>query len=79
MRFPKAASRSIIRQLKAGAGRKYVAPVPKSRKIKADGKKQASLDLEQTRDGSSRYNPRQIVNEIRGLIATWRALPNPND
>ncbi|MGD9476781.1 BPTD_3080 family restriction endonuclease [Shinella sp. G-2] len=58
---------------------KYVAPVPKSRKVKADGKKQASLDLDQALDGGSRYNPTPIINEIRGHISTWRSIPNPND
>jgi len=58
---------------------KYVAPVPKSRKIKADAKKQATLDLDQTKDGSSHYNPTPIINEIRGHIASWRSIPNPND
>lgn len=58
---------------------KYVAPVPKSRKVRVDPKKQASLDLDQTKDGSSRYNPTPIINEIRGHIASWRSLPNPSD
>ncbi|MBK5569475.1 BPTD_3080 family restriction endonuclease [Ensifer sp. SSB1] len=58
---------------------KYVAPVPKSRKIKSDAKKQATLDLDQTKDGSSHYNPTPIINEIRGHIASWRSIPNPND
>lgn len=58
---------------------KYIAPVPKSRRTKADGKKQASLDLDQAGEGGSRYNPTPIINEIRTHIAAWRSLPNPND
>lgn len=58
---------------------KYVAPVPKSRKIEADAKKQVVLDLDQNKDGSSHYNPTPIINEIRGHIASWRSIPNPND
>lgn len=58
---------------------KYVAPVPKSRKVKTDVRKQASFDLDPSKDGESRYNPTPIINEIRGHIATWRSLPNPND
>lgn len=58
---------------------KYIAPVPKSRRTKGDGKKQASLDLDQAGEGGSRYNPTPIINEIRTHIAAWRSLPNPND
>lgn len=58
---------------------KYVAPVPKSRKVKVDPKKQSSLDFDQAGDGGTRYNPTPIINEIRGHIETWRRLPNPND
>jgi type III restriction enzyme len=58
---------------------KYIAPVPKSRRTKADVNKQASLDLDQAGEGGSRYNPTPIINEICTHIAAWCSLPNPND
>jgi type III restriction enzyme len=57
----------------------YVAPVPKSRKVTVDPKKQASLDLDQQGQGSDQYNLSKLINEIRGHVETWRNIPNPND
>lgn len=57
----------------------YITPVPKARKSKKSQFNQDELDLE-TRDAENqRYNPAPIINELRGHLETWRALPNPND
>jgi type III restriction enzyme len=49
---------------------KFIVPVPASRKRAAAA--QASLDLET-------YTENAKINEIRGYLAAWRAVPNPSD
>ena len=49
---------------------KFIVPVPASRKKAAAA--QASLDLET-------YAENAKINEIRGYLGTWRAIPNPAD
>ena len=49
---------------------KFIVPVPASRKKAAAA--QASLDLET-------YTENAKINEIRGYLAAWRAIPNPGD
>jgi type III restriction enzyme len=49
---------------------KFIVPVPASRKKSAAS--QASLDLET-------YTENAKINEIRGYVDTWRAIPNPAD
>jgi type III restriction enzyme len=49
---------------------KFIVPVPASRKKAAAS--QASLDLET-------YTENAKINEIRGYLAAWRAVPNPGD
>ncbi|MDQ2079050.1 DEAD/DEAH box helicase family protein [Xanthobacteraceae bacterium Astr-EGSB] len=57
----------------------YVAPVPKARKQRQRGA-QASLDLGADKDTAGQeYAIAQIVDEIRQHLASWRAIPNPND
>lgn len=56
---------------------KYLVPVPRGRRAKAAGQK--SLDLDQPGSDAGRYTPNALVNEIRGHVESWRALPNPND
>ncbi|MBE1203692.1 BPTD_3080 family restriction endonuclease [Aminobacter carboxidus] len=59
---------------------KYITPVPKARRSKSGaGRSQASLAFDAPEGGESGYNPTPIINEIRGHIESWRALPNPND
>jgi len=59
-----------------------VTPVPKPKKRKASRADQSELLLADG-DGlsslSQEYNPTPIINEIRGYVDQWRALPNPND
>jgi type III restriction enzyme len=57
-----------------------ITPVPKPQKRrKAAGQGELGLS---TGDGLStaeqEYNPTPIINEIRGYVAAWRNLPNPN-
>ncbi len=49
---------------------KIIVPVPASRKKSVAA--QASLDLET-------YTDHQLINEIRGYLSAWRAVPNPAD
>lgn len=49
---------------------KFIVPVPASRKKAAAA--QTSLDLET-------YTENAKINEIRGYLETWRAIPNPAD
>ncbi|WP_375396459.1 BPTD_3080 family restriction endonuclease [uncultured Sphingomonas sp.] len=49
---------------------KFIVPVPASRKKSAAA--QASLDLET-------YTENAKINEIRGYVDAWRAIPNPAD
>lgn len=59
---------------------KLLTPVSKAKK--QSGGRQASLALTaeaETDATGQEYNPTPIVNEIRRLIAAWRALPNPID
>lgn len=49
---------------------KFIVPVPASRKKAAAA--QASLDFET-------YTENAKINEIRGYLETWRAIPNPTD
>lgn len=58
---------------------KYVTPVPRARKVKGKGEReQQDFGFERAADGQA-YNPTPIINEIRGHLEAWRALPNPND
>ncbi len=56
-----------------------ITPVPKAKKRKAP-KVQVELDLGADDEGLStaeqKYDPTPIINELRGYVDTWRALPN---
>ena len=49
---------------------RFIVPVPASRKKSSAA--QASLDLET-------YTENALINEIRGYLDSWRAIPNPAD
>jgi type III restriction enzyme len=57
-----------------------ITPVPKAKKQR-QSQKQGAFQLGAD-DGLStadqEYNPTPIINEIRGYVETWRALPNPD-
>lgn len=58
-----------------------IRPVPKAKKQRGKGK-QADLGLGDGAGLSSvgqTYNTTPIINEIRGHVASWSALPNPAD
>ena len=63
-----------------------ITPVPKAKKRKAapGAAAQAELDLAAGAEGldplhtaEQKYDPTPIINELRGYVDTWRALPNP--
>ncbi|MFN9103421.1 MAG: DEAD/DEAH box helicase family protein, partial [Betaproteobacteria bacterium] len=59
-----------------------ITPVPKAKKRKAPNGPtvQVALDLTADDEGLStaeqKYDPTPIINELRGYVDTWRALPN---
>ncbi|WP_187278856.1 hypothetical protein [Methylobacterium sp. WL12] len=58
-----------------------ITPVPKSKKQRGKGR-QTALGLGDGTDLSAAeqaYNPTPIINEIRGHVASWRALSSPAD
>jgi type III restriction enzyme len=57
----------------------FITPIPKPKK-----RKKASAQEVLVFDGGKglstkdqQYDPTSIINEVRGHVATWRALPNP--
>ncbi len=52
-------------------------PVPKPRKKSAKDR-QTSMSFGE-RVEEQEYNPTPIINEIRSLVESWRAIPNPSD
>jgi hypothetical protein len=58
----------------------FITPIPKPKKRKAKGK-QAELVFDEGKGLSSerqQYDPKSIINEVRGHVETWRNLPNPS-
>ena len=60
-----------------------ITPVPKAKKRKAPKGPIAQVELDLTADdeglstAEQKYDPTPIINELRGYVDTWRALPNP--
>ncbi len=60
-----------------------ITPVPKAKKRKAPKGPTAQVEMELTADdeglstAEQKYDPTPIINELRGYVDTWRALPNP--
>ena len=56
---------------------KHVTPVPKPRKRKGKAKQESLVlgDEQGLSSAEQEYNPTPIINEIRGHVAAWRALP----
>jgi type III restriction enzyme len=58
----------------------FITPIPKPKKQK----KSAAQDEFVFNEGkglstkAQQYDPTSIINEVRGLVDTWRSLPNPN-
>jgi type III restriction enzyme len=56
-------------------------PVPKPRN-RPGRERQTTMTLGDARgvsDAEQEYNPTPVINEIRSLVESWRALPNPAD
>ncbi len=64
----------------ARRGAKFVTPIPKPKKRR--NVKQVQLVFDEGKGLSTeeqQYDPTSIINELRGHVDEWRALPNPND
>ncbi len=60
---------------------KYFTPIPKPKKRRASAK-QAEIVFDEGVGLSTeqqQYDPTPIINELRGYVNQWRALPNPRD
>jgi len=61
----------------------YYSPVPKARsQRRGNGRQQqGKFDLGETPDAADEqeYVTTRFINEVRGHVERWRALPNPND
>src|SRR5258708_35266626 len=66
-----------IIELRRGA--KFITPIPKPKKRKAGTQKGFVFDEGKgLSTKEQQYDPTSIINEVRGYVDTWRALPNPN-
>src|SRR5258708_1082877 len=58
---------------------KFITPIPKPKKRKAATQKGFVFDEGKgLSTKEQQYDPTSIINEVRGYVDTWRALPNPN-
>lgn len=60
-------------------GARFITPIPKPKKRKAQT--QAGFVFDEGKGLSSavqQYDPTSIINEVRGYVDSWRALPNPS-
>lgn len=58
----------------------FITPIPKPKKHKAKGA-QKDFVFNEGKNLSTeeqQYDPRSIINEVRGHVESWRALPNPS-
>ncbi len=58
----------------------FITPIPKPKKQKKAATQQAMVfdEGEGLSTKAQQYDPTSIINEVRGTVDTWRALPNPN-
>src|SRR6476659_5151033 len=60
-------------------GAKFVTPIPKPKKRKAAAQKGFVFDEGKgLSTAEQQYDPTSIINEVRGHVDAWRALPNPS-
>src|SRR5437763_458229 len=65
--------------IEARRGAKFITPIPKPKKRKAATQKGFVFDEGKgLSTAEQQYDPTSIINEVRGHVETWRALPNPN-
>jgi type III restriction enzyme len=58
---------------------KFITPIPKPKKRKATTQKGFVFDEGKgLSTKEQQYDPTSVINEVRGNVDTWRALPNPN-
>ncbi len=59
----------------------FVTPVPKPKRRSSKGTQGAMVfeDESGLTNEEQEYNPKPIINEIRGHVATWRVLPSDRD
>jgi type III restriction enzyme len=60
-------------------GAKFITPIPKPKKRKSA--EQTGFVFDEGKGLSTKeqqYDPTSIINEVRGYVDIWRALPNPN-
>ncbi len=58
----------------------FITPIPKPKKRRASSN-QADLVFDEGKGLSTekqQYDPKSIINEVRGHVETWRKLPNPS-
>jgi type III restriction enzyme len=58
----------------------FITPIPKPKKRKSSPKQEGFVfdDGAGLSTKEQQYDPTSIINEVRGLVESWRALPNPN-
>ena len=67
------------RILEARRRAQFITPIPKPKKRKAVN--QETFVFDEGRGLSTKeqqYDPTSVINEVRGLVAIWRLLPNPS-
>ncbi|MGD9633338.1 MAG: BPTD_3080 family restriction endonuclease, partial [Pirellulales bacterium] len=60
----------------------FITPIPKPRKRKAKESTQQEIVFDEGLGLSTQqqqYDPTSIINEVRGHVDRWRALPNPSE
>ena len=58
---------------------KFITPIPKPKKHKKAAQKGFVFDEGKgLSTQEQQYDPTSIINEVRGHVDSWRALPNPN-
>ena len=58
----------------------FITPIPKPKKVKGKASQQAFV-FDEGKGLSTKeqqYDPTSIINEVRGYVDQWRALPNPS-
>ena len=58
----------------------FITPIPKPKKRKTPATQDAFVfdEGKGLSTKAQQYDPTSIINEVRGLVDTWRSLPNPN-
>jgi type III restriction enzyme len=58
----------------------FITPIPKPKKIKGKAAQQEMVfdEGQGLSTKEQQYDPTSIINEVRGYVQQWRALPNPS-